>query len=682
MERRQSKSDSSITGKEVTNRKVKKETIMTSSDSRTFLAITTDCRTNLKQSSYGTCRVPVNTPQQRLFSPSISTTDWNSLIPHHHAKQMESITEKFDNVYVRFPFKHAASASATARNARPLSPGTSLKQKTSQATRRVAKVMAKEKKEEKAKKSGRLRRGRLEEMNPVFVAGPTMNNCRGIVAETRSYSASPSRSLQRRRQILSTLNRNYLPDRPQTGESVHQTSVASDDERGVTFHQDGSDVYVKPKSKSTCKEESSDKEQRDKPNDDGDDSEGNNECKGVGKNGRFISNNSRNQAKENEKSDKKVEEPNSGNQVKCSTAKLKYDRPQSASSTEHGRKNINLSRPQSAKPFRNYVLHEEPQCDGLLDISSKFLHARCSGTCVKCSRECGAILCRKCSKYFGWCENDERLIYATEKNKIRSTSIDNKENHFKNIERLSYAKNNLNTEYKEEKLTVENDSSLINLNKINRNAWTEEAVDKMKIEIESSTLNNAKEIKKLNTIDKKNDSNLVMTTVYYSTKPDEISSYEAEVRSEAVNSIGSFRKFNCEEDSIKFRVNVYPPKGYVYYFSYTSEVMLQSEKCWSILFGFRLTNRPKKRYMDIEIDEKSSVEGQLFLISEQQFAVIDRQFAHLERIALPVWILNCDNDDVGLTELCVPAVTYTRKLNDKRLNIDIEQCKVQIDCIN
>lgn len=650
------------------------------SQSRAFLAINADGKANLKQSSFGTCRVPVNTPQQRLFSPSISTTDWNSLIPHHHAKQIENITEKFDNVYVRYPFKHTATPTAPGRRSRPMSPSATLKQKTTQATRRVAKVMAKEKKEDKTNKVGKLRKGRLEEMNPVFVAGPTMTHCRGIVAETRSYSASPSRSLQRRRQILSTLNRNFLPDRPQTGESVHQTSVASDDDRGINFFQDGSDIYIKPKSKSTCKEESNEKEQRDKSNDDDDNNEDNNECKGGVGNGRFISNNSRNQAKENEKSDKKVEEPNSGNQVKCSTAKLKYDRPQSASSSEYGKKNINLYRPQSAKPFRNFVPREEPQCNGLLDISSKFLHTRCSSTCIKCSRECGAIFCRKCSKYFGWSETDDQgEIYPVETKKIKSNVCEENENNFKRTYRNPES---VCSKIEEENImSRENDSLLFRSKQIIQNSWVDESVTKKETRKENigSKITGEKEIK--NTIKKENNFNLVTTTVYYSPSPGEINTFEAEVRKETISSVGSFRKFNQNEESIKFRVNVYPPKGFAYYFSYTSEVQLESEQCWSILFGFRLT-KANEKYIDIEINEESSIEGQLFLISEQQFSIIDQQFAHLERVALPVWILNCNDDNLGLTELCVPAVTYLRKPNNKNLISSLGLNSVQIGCIS
>ncbi|KAK2143531.1 hypothetical protein LSH36_834g02060 [Paralvinella palmiformis] len=43
-----------------------------------------------------------------------------------------------------------------------------------------------------------------------------------------SYKPSPNRTLQRRRQLLQNLNKDYMRDRPQTAESIHHTSVASD----------------------------------------------------------------------------------------------------------------------------------------------------------------------------------------------------------------------------------------------------------------------------------------------------------------------------------------------------------------------------------------------------------------------------------------------------------------------
>jgi len=50
-----------------------------------------------------------------------------------------------------------------------------------------------------------------------------------IIPEAHAYQASPSRTLQRRLQLIGSIPNvhEYLYDRPRTVESVHQTSVAS-----------------------------------------------------------------------------------------------------------------------------------------------------------------------------------------------------------------------------------------------------------------------------------------------------------------------------------------------------------------------------------------------------------------------------------------------------------------------
>ena len=49
-----------------------------------------------------------------------------------------------------------------------------------------------------------------------------------LISDSKSYDAYPSRTFQRRRELVAGLLQNNDDERPQTVESMHHTSVASE----------------------------------------------------------------------------------------------------------------------------------------------------------------------------------------------------------------------------------------------------------------------------------------------------------------------------------------------------------------------------------------------------------------------------------------------------------------------
>ncbi|XP_060555277.1 uncharacterized protein LOC132716115 isoform X2 [Ruditapes philippinarum] len=132
------------------------------------------------------------------------------------------------NHHVKTPFKHAVNQPEFGLDGRQ-TPSMGMKERTAMAAFHVHKMLSVAGEKGPHKVTGRLQKGKLKPLYPVNVNGPTIDKCRGIVSETRSYQPSPSRTLQRRVNLMNQIPNvhEYLYDRPRTVESVHQTSIAS-----------------------------------------------------------------------------------------------------------------------------------------------------------------------------------------------------------------------------------------------------------------------------------------------------------------------------------------------------------------------------------------------------------------------------------------------------------------------
>ncbi|XP_064649845.1 uncharacterized protein LOC135501590 [Lineus longissimus] len=136
--------------------------------------------------------------------------------------------EKKTNHHIRAPFKHSV-------NKPPMEPvhpdpAEEMKERTALATYQLSMVIGRENTPEQRKPTGHLWKGRLQPLYPVTVEGPSIYQCQGIQPEPRRpyIVGVPSHTVQRRQQIMATYP--DLPpygERPQTVESVHNTSRAS-----------------------------------------------------------------------------------------------------------------------------------------------------------------------------------------------------------------------------------------------------------------------------------------------------------------------------------------------------------------------------------------------------------------------------------------------------------------------
>ncbi|XP_033763631.1 uncharacterized protein LOC117344863 isoform X3 [Pecten maximus] len=141
------------------------------------------------------------------------------------------------NHCIKNPFKHSINYTTDDLNIEKgkspdhcKTPSGEMKQRTTFATFHMGKVLAKSNTESPNKKQGKLLKGKLQPLKPVALGGgPTIKQCRGIVAETKSYGAPPNRTLARRREIVQQVPNihEYLYERPHTVESIHRTSEAS-----------------------------------------------------------------------------------------------------------------------------------------------------------------------------------------------------------------------------------------------------------------------------------------------------------------------------------------------------------------------------------------------------------------------------------------------------------------------
>ncbi|XP_077987040.1 uncharacterized protein LOC144441359 [Glandiceps talaboti] len=91
---------------------------------------------------------------------------------------------------------------------------------------------------------------KLKPLHDFKLDGPGMHQCKGVVAQKREHSASQSRMLQRKKELLAQLkmkDRDVKFERLRTQESIHRTSVASDQdlaERDQDFMHDETQVWV------------------------------------------------------------------------------------------------------------------------------------------------------------------------------------------------------------------------------------------------------------------------------------------------------------------------------------------------------------------------------------------------------------------------------------------------------
>ncbi|XP_046547907.1 LOW QUALITY PROTEIN: uncharacterized protein LOC124257808 [Haliotis rubra] len=147
------------------------------------------------------------------------------------------------NSHIKSPFKHSVHKPTVAVPPENESPSQDLKDRTALATYHINKMLLLDTHSSGQRPRGKLLKAKLKPLYPVKVQGPQIEHCRGIVADTHSYSASPSKSLQRRKQIMSSMNGGELKDlmdRPRTVESIHRTSVASsvDENRDNLLEED------------------------------------------------------------------------------------------------------------------------------------------------------------------------------------------------------------------------------------------------------------------------------------------------------------------------------------------------------------------------------------------------------------------------------------------------------------
>ncbi|XP_076436344.1 uncharacterized protein LOC143275904 [Babylonia areolata] len=143
------------------------------------------------------------------------------------------------NSHVKSPFKHSVRPPTQASCQEP---SRDLKERTAMATHQMHRVLT----SGRANGAGPKRRGKLQQkgrlmpLYPVAVLGPSISQCRGILADTRTYTPSPSRLLQYRRNIQSgDLHLDESADHLSGGyESMHRVSAASSLEELAGMNRD------------------------------------------------------------------------------------------------------------------------------------------------------------------------------------------------------------------------------------------------------------------------------------------------------------------------------------------------------------------------------------------------------------------------------------------------------------
>ncbi|PIK60391.1 hypothetical protein BSL78_02689 [Apostichopus japonicus] len=164
----------------------------------------------------------------RFWPHATPPLDKSNLPPLPSALSLEAATLR-QNSQVIQPFKHGREPVIHKVNERASSPSFEMKAQTVKAIHDVTRQISKQSSTTSVKPSGRLLKGKLQPLHTFKMDGPAIEKCQGIQPEgtTRSYTPSQSRLLQRKRELLNMLPPDIFQTRPQTQESIHRTSVAS-----------------------------------------------------------------------------------------------------------------------------------------------------------------------------------------------------------------------------------------------------------------------------------------------------------------------------------------------------------------------------------------------------------------------------------------------------------------------
>ncbi|KAI8518508.1 hypothetical protein Bbelb_045250 [Branchiostoma belcheri] len=127
-----------------------------------------------------------------------------------------------------------------------------------------------------------------------------------------------------------------------------------------------------------------------------------------------------------------------------------------------------------------------------------------------------------------------------------------------------------------------------------------------------------------------------------------------------------------------FQINALPPPGHLFYFAYGADMNPDrmatylgseiEERRWGLLYGFDILfnkkgfDRAAGSFPNIEFNPLRSVEGCVYVMTQDQLSVLDSHMGypqHYAKAVLPVWVSNCaDPTALGVAQYCVPAVMY------------------------
>ncbi|XP_078604259.1 uncharacterized protein LOC144878002 isoform X2 [Branchiostoma floridae x Branchiostoma japonicum] len=127
-----------------------------------------------------------------------------------------------------------------------------------------------------------------------------------------------------------------------------------------------------------------------------------------------------------------------------------------------------------------------------------------------------------------------------------------------------------------------------------------------------------------------------------------------------------------------FQINALPPPGHLFYFAYGADMNPDrmatylgsdiEERRWGLLYGFDILfnkkgfDRAAGSFPNIEFNPLRSVEGCVYVMTQEQLSVLDSHMGypqHYAKAVLPVWVSNCaDPTALGVAQFCVPAVMY------------------------
>ncbi|XP_035665783.1 midasin-like [Branchiostoma floridae] len=125
---------------------------------------------------------------------------------------------------IKAPFKQGPLPDIESLQERPLSPSEELKEVTARGVHRVKKALLREPSPEPVHSGGRLLKAKLKPLYPVTqLRGPTIGQCRGVLAERYEQEETKSKLKSRKAELLEQLRaRQLIP------ESIHLTSEASE----------------------------------------------------------------------------------------------------------------------------------------------------------------------------------------------------------------------------------------------------------------------------------------------------------------------------------------------------------------------------------------------------------------------------------------------------------------------